>query len=444
MEKRKILHLLLVLAILISVLPASSLRVFAADVPTEFTINGWKLHFSEEGESGDPVSKVLINGEELPEDGSMTFGPDDWLEIEVFFKEGWTISYYVEVPICLCALSEYDPDDPYAHYNLVNAKSDSAYTTMQMPPEDELEKFSQTYLLIPVRKMTEEELEYYITSVDLTIEAPLCGTVVTAEVSEMDDPEYPTVKAGTDGDDKAPVNYYWDTQDPYPAVTIPEDADYELAETDTYLYGYWVVFSKDPDEGYITGEDLYVNDDKNPMMKGGDTIIAEICINAKEEHVFTYPLNINITGGKLEDYDVFEDEMLILHVSVEVEHVPGEPEEEEGEDPTCLEDGYHFEVTCCEKCGEKLKHEKVTDPALGHDWGEWKVTKEPTDDEKGEETRICKRDPSHIETRPLDKDSESPDTSDSGRIVLWSALSAASLASLAWLDKERRKYTCTK
>ena len=278
--------------------------------------------------------------------------------------------------------------------------------------------------------------EKRITSVDLTIEAPLCGTVVTAEVFEMDDPEYPTVKAGTDGDDKAPVYYYWDTQNPHPVVTIPDGVNYMLDESELYLYGHWL---KPEGEGFA----LYVNDENNPMMTGGDTVKARIYVVAKEGYDFAPYVEVKVNGGKLVDV-AGEDFFMAVLVDVEVEHVPGEPSEEPGVDSTCLEPGYHYEVTCCEKCGEELKREKVTDPALGHDWGEWKVTKEPTDDEKGEETRVCKRDPSHIETRPLDKDSESPDTSDSGRIVLWSALSAASLASLVWLDKERRKYADAK
>ena len=36
-----------------------------------------------------------------------------------------------------------------------------------------------------------------------------------------------------------------------------------------------------------------------------------------------------------------------------------------------------------------------------HDWGEWKVTTEPTCTEKGVETRVCKVDPTHTETREV-------------------------------------------
>ena len=40
-------------------------------------------------------------------------------------------------------------------------------------------------------------------------------------------------------------------------------------------------------------------------------------------------------------------------------------------------------------------------PALGHDWGEWEVTTEATCDEAGVETRVCKNDETHVETREI-------------------------------------------
>ena len=39
--------------------------------------------------------------------------------------------------------------------------------------------------------------------------------------------------------------------------------------------------------------------------------------------------------------------------------------------------------------------------ATDHDWGEWTVTKEATELEEGSETRSCKNDPSHTETRTI-------------------------------------------
>lgn len=87
---------------------------------------------------------------------------------------------------------------------------------------------------------------------------------------------------------------------------------------------------------------------------------------------------------------------------------PGEVIEAKGHTPvdagnakeaTCTEPGYTGD-TKCEVCGEVITPGEVI-PAKGHDWGEWTVTKEPTYDEAGEETRTCKNDPSHVETRPI-------------------------------------------
>ena len=53
----------------------------------------------------------------------------------------------------------------------------------------------------------------------------------------------------------------------------------------------------------------------------------------------------------------------------------------------------------CNKCGN-TKTEEIAE--LGHAWGEWRVTKEPTTTEKGERTRVCENDASHVETESID------------------------------------------
>lgn len=50
----------------------------------------------------------------------------------------------------------------------------------------------------------------------------------------------------------------------------------------------------------------------------------------------------------------------------------------------------------CADCGQP--YGELAD----HDWGEWTVTTEPTCTEKGVETRVCKNDPTHTETRNVD------------------------------------------
>ncbi|MFV8821930.1 hypothetical protein [Faecalibacterium sp. 9] len=64
--------------------------------------------------------------------------------------------------------------------------------------------------------------------------------------------------------------------------------------------------------------------------------------------------------------------------------------------PTCTEAGEKGKV--CSRCGMETT-EKI--PALGHDWGAWTVTTPATCTKEGVETRICNRDPSHVETRTI-------------------------------------------
>lgn len=64
--------------------------------------------------------------------------------------------------------------------------------------------------------------------------------------------------------------------------------------------------------------------------------------------------------------------------------------------PTCTKDGE--KVGVCSRCGMK-ETEKIS--ALGHEWGDWTVTTPATCTNEGVETRICNRDPSHVETRTI-------------------------------------------
>lgn len=69
--------------------------------------------------------------------------------------------------------------------------------------------------------------------------------------------------------------------------------------------------------------------------------------------------------------------------------------------PTCLTAGLRQVASICKVCGYSGSLKDETVPALGHDWGSWTVTKPATCTEKGTETRICKRDSNHVETRDI-------------------------------------------
>lgn len=84
-------------------------------------------------------------------------------------------------------------------------------------------------------------------------------------------------------------------------------------------------------------------------------------------------------------------------------HTPAETVRENEVAATCSTAGSYDEVVYCSVCHEEISRVKKTTPIDedAHDWGEWVQTKAPTETEPGEETRTCKNDPSHTETREI-------------------------------------------
>ena len=61
--------------------------------------------------------------------------------------------------------------------------------------------------------------------------------------------------------------------------------------------------------------------------------------------------------------------------------------------PTCTDAGLASHT--CRYCGQTREETLV---ALGHNWGEWKVTTTPTKEREGQQTRTCQNDNNHTET----------------------------------------------
>ena len=73
-------------------------------------------------------------------------------------------------------------------------------------------------------------------------------------------------------------------------------------------------------------------------------------------------------------------------------HSEGDAERENEVSPTCEKNGSHNMVIRCMICDEETyRATGITDPALGHDWGAWVVTREASETEEGLETRTCAR-----------------------------------------------------
>lgn len=74
-----------------------------------------------------------------------------------------------------------------------------------------------------------------------------------------------------------------------------------------------------------------------------------------------------------------------------IAHLPGEAVKENESEPTCTAEGSYESVTYCAMCRKELEREAVKVDALGHDFGNWTQTVEPTCTLPGEEARECAR-----------------------------------------------------
>ena len=82
-------------------------------------------------------------------------------------------------------------------------------------------------------------------------------------------------------------------------------------------------------------------------------------------------------------------------------HSPKAPVEENRVEPGCETTGSCDLVTYCSVCSAEVERVPQTLAALGHNWGEWQRTTNPTCTEKGQDTRICARNDSHKQTRDV-------------------------------------------
>ena len=145
-------------------------------------------------------------------------------------------------------------------------------------------------------------------------------------------------------------------------------------------------------------------------------------------------------------------------------------EDHEWENGTCTACRYVCQhsggtATCTEKAVCEICGESYSDP-LGHDWGQWTVTTPATARTEGVETRTCRNDASHTETRAIpkltperghtsrrfpaggttnstgsatdtDKTVKSSDTGDMG-VALYAVTALLSVTGMAWVGRKKR------
>ena len=113
--------------------------------------------------------------------------------------------------------------------------------------------------------------------------------------------------------------------------------------------------------------------------------------------VVTEPEGAVVKNGRIYESDgtTLAKDVVITPKAKCTEHTPGEAVKENFVDPDCTNAGSYDLVVYCTVCGEELSRKTVTVNALGHDWGEWTLSEDGT-----EESRVCAR-CGEVETRKV-------------------------------------------
>ena len=210
-----------------------------------------------------------------------------------------------------------------------------------------------------------------------------------------------------------------------------------------------------PKTDHQAGEAVVENEQKADCENGGyyDSVIycTECGTEINRETIYTDPLdhdwgdwitNINATctsDGEDIRYCKRDGNHMDRRTVTSNGHVAGEATKENEIEATCTTNGSYDKVIRCTGCGMELDRQTIPTPALDHDWngrfdlyatctdkglitdtcdrchttktreydalghdyGEWTVSKPATCDKDGVESRVCSRDILHIETRPI-------------------------------------------
>ena len=149
---------------------------------------------------------------------------------------------------------------------------------------------------------------------------------------------------------------------------------------------------------------------ENQILESGMEFFYQYTVYAKEGYTFADDVTVRFNGKRADRIEISDDKKsMTLYVqygplSHTMTHV-------EAKEATCTEDGSSMEYYECSVCGKKYEDEEGTTeitidvvlPKTGHDWSEWTVTKEATCTEAGKEERVCANDPTHKETREIEK-----------------------------------------
>ena len=202
-------------------------------------------------------------------------------------------------------------------------------------------------------------------------------------------------------------------------INVPSGEKWQVQEEYKPFWGVWESYDgsdeiSEPGYNY----DFGYYEAFEGTAKGGDDMDAVVGICPKYGYCFAKGFNKNNITVKYKDWQgktltgqvnhmisfseySYESDNYEIGAGVKAQHVPGPVEKSEFVKPTCTKNGSHREVIKCSKCNQVISDKKVTDKATGHNWGPWKVIKKATFKKDGKKKRVCKNDPSHVQTKTI-------------------------------------------
>lgn len=249
--------------------------------------------------------------------------------------------------------------DNYSSFDDVYDEYDAAYKNGTMPED------GQTIYALWAEPISE---------VAIDVEAPLCGTEVTADLRDTENPD---------------LGYDEETQTPQPVVSISTE-HVSIYEEDGWEYKWWVDQTRKEEAGFTILPPCYIG-----TMEGDNDYMMIVTVEPDFGYYLPEDVKFIASNGTADEklshgIDSFAD----AYITLTAEHEEGEPIEENRVEPTCTKEGSYDEVVYClhhDICGKEFSRENKTIKDLGHDFSDWEVTKEATVDEEGEETRTCNR-----------------------------------------------------
>lgn len=334
--------------------------------------NEWKATIKDEAHSSFTVSDIDTDFAPYIQYQYSGAVPGDFEFLSAIITDSsGNIKYYGQV-------AHVTKESDYCDFSIAGKfrRGDKLYVFTEKINANWLSDYSSDLIEIPVPD------NMYISRADLTVTPPACGT----EVATPSEP-FP-FGPGTD--------WKWAEQTPKPQVELNGGGDYVFSERDDSCV--WI--DMDP----LSGERRGLNE----TMIAGQKYQADIILTPDSIYRWDDKTDVYATGADVVSHEIDEDGN--MHIRIEVAPVHNMKEVPDAA-ATCTKDGVlsHYE---CKGCGkwflddagetEITDHSSIMIPALGHDWGAWKVTKKPTLSAEGEKQRVCGR-CDKVQIKPVDK-----------------------------------------